>query len=309
MHKQSQSKGSSGSSTFTSHIKTLSKAKETDKELEEYFASKKVDPNSPTPYTDAIGETGRNLLSPAGNTVKRPLNAFMVWSRVERKRMFASYANANHSEISRTLGSKWNKLTTEEKLPFKEEAERLQELHRKQYPGYKYKPKSKKKMVPKDTETLEAQVAQLAKLEHQFPNLNENSFLQKYNEIKNQIINIDNIDKKDSTNDIDDPVEPVKINRVLHINDEDDDDDTIGHTWKKNGIQTYSIHNKQCYNTSHGSHSLLKSDGGASPNIHGKSHPISQTPIVNGNDCLQTKNDLIYNTEEELDDFIEDVFD
>lgn len=151
MHKQSQSKGSSGSSTFTSHIKTLSKAKETDKELEEYFASKKVDPNSPTPYTDAIGETGRNLLSPAGNTVKRPLNAFMVWSRVERKRMFASYANANHSEISRTLGSKWNKLTTEEKLPFKEEAERLQELHRKQYPGYKYKPKSKKKMVPKDT--------------------------------------------------------------------------------------------------------------------------------------------------------------
>ena len=80
------------------------------------------------------------------NHIKRPMNAFMRWSQIERKKIIANYPDAHNAEISKNLGKKWRTLSEEEKRPFIEEAEKLKILHLKEYPNYKYKPK--KKMMP-----------------------------------------------------------------------------------------------------------------------------------------------------------------
>lgn len=43
------------------------------------------------------------------------------------------------------LGKQWKDLPEEQKQPFIQEAERLRQLHMKEYPDYKYKPKKKPK--------------------------------------------------------------------------------------------------------------------------------------------------------------------
>ncbi|XP_053572124.1 transcription factor sox-2-like [Bombina bombina] len=78
-------------------------------------------------------------------TVKRPMNAFMVWSSNERKRVSALHPKMHNSEISRRLGEVWRGLGEEERRPFREEARRLRTQHALDHPGYKYAPRKKKK--------------------------------------------------------------------------------------------------------------------------------------------------------------------
>lgn len=77
--------------------------------------------------------------------VKRPMNAFMVWSRSARKTISQNTQPLPSNQLSKTLGEMWNRLTYEQKLPFIEEANRLKSEHLKQNPGYKYQPKRKPK--------------------------------------------------------------------------------------------------------------------------------------------------------------------
>ena len=79
------------------------------------------------------------------NHVKRPMNAFMVWSQLERRKIIQRNPDAHNAEISKNLGRKWRTLSEEERQPFIDEAERLRLLHQKEYPDYKYKPKKKPK--------------------------------------------------------------------------------------------------------------------------------------------------------------------
>ncbi|XP_076270272.1 transcription factor Sox-14-like [Rhynchophorus ferrugineus] len=75
--------------------------------------------------------------------IKRPMNAFMVWSRIRRKHISSDYPRLHNSEISKLLGAEWKLLSEMEKMPFIDEAKRLRSQHMIDYPNYKYKPRRK----------------------------------------------------------------------------------------------------------------------------------------------------------------------
>ena len=77
--------------------------------------------------------------------VKRPMNAFMIWSSRKRRELARKNPKLHNSQISKILGTEWRNLTAEERQKFFAQAKLLNELHLIEHPGYKYRPKRRLK--------------------------------------------------------------------------------------------------------------------------------------------------------------------
>lgn len=88
--------------------------------------------------------------------VKRPMNAFLVWSCQKRAVLAKNNPGMNNADISVRLGERWKAMTPAQKQPFYDEAAKIKAEHKMKHPEWSYQPKPKKRRLGQGTTWLYA---------------------------------------------------------------------------------------------------------------------------------------------------------
>ncbi|CAD6190486.1 unnamed protein product [Caenorhabditis auriculariae] len=128
------------------------------------------------PPLDLLPKPKSNRSKPETKTssetrIKRPMNAFMVWSQMRRAEITSAGGKVHNSDISKMLGKEWKSMKEDEKTPFVIKAREIREEHFREHPDYVYRPRRRKTLRKPSKPAEESAPANVADTPPTTPNL------------------------------------------------------------------------------------------------------------------------------------------